>query len=90
MDEHEDSINSGQFDVQMDGNNRGEAIWMDLAASHHSGAGAFVFADGHSESKKWDDPRTLRPVLKKWMAPIAAPGSPDLLWLLERTTSKIE
>jgi len=90
VDEHEDSINSGQFDVAMDGNNRGEAIWMDLAASHHSGAGAFVFADGHAEIKKWHDPRTLRPVLKKWMAPFAAPGSLDLMWLLERTTSKVE
>ncbi len=51
VDEHEDSISEGMFDVQMDGNNRGEAIWMDLAASHHSGAGAFAFVDGYGENE---------------------------------------
>ncbi len=90
VDEHEDSIYEGLFDVQMDGNNRGEAIWMDLAASHHSGAGAFAFADGHAEIKKWQDVRTKRPVLKERFGPFTAPGSPDLQWLHERTTSKIE
>ncbi len=90
VDEHEDSIYEGLFDVVMGGNNRGEAMWMDLPASHHSGAGAFSFADGHAETRRWRDARTLRPVLKQWVDPFTAPGSPDLIWLHERTTSKIE
>jgi len=89
-DEHEDTISSGSFTVLVGPVWGQPTWWLNLPASRHSGAGAFSFADGHAETKRWRDARTLRPVLKQWVDPFTAPGSPDLIWLHERTTSKIE
>jgi prepilin-type N-terminal cleavage/methylation domain-containing protein/prepilin-type processing-associated H-X9-DG protein len=90
IDDHEDSIYSGLFAVVMGGDAAGEPIWMSLPASRHSGGAVLAFADGHAELKKWQDSSTKRPVLKQWIAPFAAPGSPDIQWLHDRTTSKNE
>jgi type II secretory pathway pseudopilin PulG len=57
-------------------------------ASHHGGAGTLTFADGHSETRKWVDPRT-RPELPE-LATLphwnASPGNADLEWLRARAT----
>lgn len=81
--EREDSINDGWFGVDMLANQ------VDYPASYHNNAGALVFADGHSEIKRWRDPRTT-PVLKKGeLLPlnVPMPNNPDLEWLRERTTA---
>jgi prepilin-type N-terminal cleavage/methylation domain-containing protein/prepilin-type processing-associated H-X9-DG protein len=90
IDEREDSINDGWFAVRM-----GDMVWglwlVDYPASYHNGAGGINFADGHSEIKKWIDPRTT-PVLKVGQTiPLQVPMNPanaDMTWLQERTTTK--
>lgn len=81
--EREDSINDGWFGVDMLNNQ------VDYPASYHNNAGALTFADGHSEIKKWIDPRTT-PLLKRGeLIPlnVAMANNPDLEWLRERTTA---
>ncbi len=94
LDEREDSINDGWFAVNMDGYDpiRPTAYTIvDFPASYHNGAGGFAFADGHSEIRKWLDPRT-RPVLKFGQSLSlgqASPNNPDVAWLQERTSVKV-
>ena len=71
LNEHPDSINDSVFHF-IEGHLPTAAAWRDLPASSHYGGGAnFSFADGHSEIKKWRDPRTKLPVKMetKWWAP---------------------
>ena len=92
LDEREDSIDDGYFAVNMTGfpDQPRQIIWVNYPASYHSGAGGLVFADGHSEIKKWRDPRTIPPLVKGVLMPlnVASPNNPDLIWIQERTTSK--
>ena len=86
IDEHEDSINDGYFYGSMYGE-----FWIDLPASRHNGASSTLsFADGHVESKRWLDPRTSKPIERIKLYGLPSPNNPDLFWLMERTTSKIE
>ncbi|MBI4663060.1 MAG: type II secretion system protein [Verrucomicrobia bacterium] len=92
MDEREDSINDGEMVVGMTGYPDRPQQWMmvDYPASYHGGAGGLSFADGHSEIKKWQDPRT-RPLLRKGqLLPlnVASPNNQDVFWLMERSTRK--
>ena len=83
LDEREDSINDAWWAVDMLNN------LVDYPASYHNGAGGLFFADGHSEIKKWLDPRTV-PVLKRGqLIPlnVPSPGNVDMDWIRERTTS---
>ena len=90
-DEREDRINNGFFVVDMRGfnpRNLNSLQLVDIPASYHNGAGGVTFADGHSEIKKWLDPRT-KPSLKPGRNLALRAGSPnnrDVLWLQERST----
>ena len=90
IDEREDSINDGWWAVRM-GDKYGGLWLVDYPASYHNGAGGINFADGHSEIKKWIDPRTT-PILKKGEnIPLQVsmdPANADMAWLQERTTSR--
>jgi prepilin-type N-terminal cleavage/methylation domain-containing protein len=81
--EREDSINDGWFGVDMLNN------LVDYPASYHNNAGALTFADGHSEIKKWIDPRTTPELKRGELIPlnVPMPNNPDLEWLRERTTA---
>lgn len=89
LDEHPDSINDSVFHV-IEGHLPTTAAWRDLPASYHYGGGCnFSFADGHSEIKKWKDPRTILPVKMqaKWWAPsgdYAVRSSADYIWVNDR------
>ena len=90
MDEREDSINDGEMIVGMTGFPDKPAQWkmVDYPAGYHNRAGGLSFADGHSEIKKWVDPRTV-PVLKRGQEiplNVPSPNNKDVLWLMERTT----
>jgi hypothetical protein len=93
LDQREDSINWGNFMTHMDGfDPRNPAMYkftMDLPGAYHKQACGFSFADGHSEIRKWRDPRTTPP-LKPQTAPsssdTASPRNEDVAWLQERTT----
>ena len=92
LDEREDSINDGEFVVGMGGYPDKPAQWkiVDFPASYHNRAGGFSFADGHSEIKKWLDPRTT-PYLKKGQGlPLNVPSAnnQDVLWMMDRSTRR--
>lgn len=80
IDEREDSINEGFFGVIQDQPQIG-----DWPASYHNDAGGINFADGHSEIKKWIDPRTKPPVErgKTQTQLVNTPDNPDLMFLQE-------
>ena len=92
IDEREDSINDGEMIVGMFGFPDKPAQWkiVDYPAGYHGRAGGLSFVDGHSEIKKWTDPRTI-PALKKGALlnlNVSSPNNPDVYWLMERTTRK--
>ncbi|MEW6157690.1 MAG: type II secretion system protein [Verrucomicrobiota bacterium] len=83
LDEHPDSINDGAFHV-LAGLTKATAQWRDLPASYHNGACGFSYADGHSEMKKWLDPRTIQPVQFKEWKNFSVRGSVDYEWINDR------
>ena len=86
IDEHEDSINDPAFfNQQLD-----RGLVYDFPASRHSGAGTLAFVDGHVETKKWLDARTRKPVLRETFFSDYQAGNPDLYWLYERATLRIQ
>jgi len=92
LDEREDSINDGEFVVGMTGYPDKPSSWMivDYPASYHNRACGFSFVDGHSEIKKWVDPRTT-PVLKKGQGlnlNVGSPNNKDVFWMMDRSTRK--
>ena len=90
LDEHPDGINAGGF-ANMMIENPAQAKIIDFPASYHNGAAGISFADGHAEIKKWLDART-RPT-PKWnnnlQLNVASPNNQDMIWLAERTSSRI-
>lgn len=90
LDEREDSINDGYFVVDMAGwPTRSQQI-VDYPASYHNNAAGFSFADGHSEIKKWSDPRTTPKINKGNMAlNVAMYNNKDLYWMMEKSTRKL-
>jgi prepilin-type N-terminal cleavage/methylation domain-containing protein/prepilin-type processing-associated H-X9-DG protein len=88
IDEHGDSINDGFFFVAM-----GKNDWYDLPGNYHGGSGAFSFADGHSEIKRWNDGNVRgRAVTGKSITGFTStpsdPNSSDLGWVEDRTSAK--
>jgi prepilin-type N-terminal cleavage/methylation domain-containing protein/prepilin-type processing-associated H-X9-DG protein len=92
LDEREDSINDGMFVVDMGGfpDSPDSFRIVDIPASYHGGAGGLSFADGHSETKKWIDPRTSEPFIKGVGTPYdrPSPGNADIAWMQERSTRR--
>ncbi len=90
LDEREDSINDGYFNVSMEGFPNTPTLWeiLDYPASYHNRAGGFSFADGHSEIRKWRDSRTVPKVQKGGSIPLGvkSANNQDVLWLMERAT----
>jgi len=94
IDEHPDSLNDGFFCIDMNGYpNPASTSLPDVPASYHNGAGGLAFADGHSEIKRWRDGRTKPPVKRMDLGSTGyragQPNNPDILWLWERTTRKV-
>jgi prepilin-type N-terminal cleavage/methylation domain-containing protein len=93
LDQREDTINWGNFMTHMDGFDPREPakykFTMDLPGEYHKKACGFSFADGHSEIKKWRDPRTTPPLKYQQAAPSGDTPSPrnvDVEWLQDHTT----
>lgn len=89
IDEHEDSINDGQFRISLSDTGFLE-WWLDVPASRHKGIGTLAFGDGHAETKKWLDSRTTPPVTRAYNNAFESSGNRDLHWLQERSTAKID
>ena len=90
LDEREDSINDGEMVVGMWGYPDRPQEWkiVDYPASYHAGAGGLSFVDGHSETRKWLDPRTTPPLSKALSLNVSSPNNKDVFWLMERSTRK--
>ncbi len=86
-DEHEDSINDGRFEVSY----AAEPGFDEMPANRHSGRGAFSFADGHVDLKRWVDPRTrilvTRPAVQ--LVGVMQANNPDNFWLLDHATAPL-
>ncbi len=94
LDMREDLINWGNFMTEMDGYSPPQpqqySFTSDLPGSYHNQACGFSFADGHSEIKRWLDPRTMPPLvpggnpLAVWFTP--SPFNQDVAWLQDHST----
>jgi len=94
LDMREDSVNWSnflQFMMGYDPYDPGQWSLGDMPGMYHNRAAGFSFADGHSEIKKWIDPRTTPPLLP---APqiinvpaSAAQNNPDVYWLMDHSTT---
>ena len=63
----------------------------DLLPFYHGNATSYSFADGHSELKRWKDPRSLVPLWKgknQWIGLMRQPNNRDIAWLQERATRR--
>ena len=65
LDEHPDSINDGYFVNRAYSTN-----WYDLPASYHNGGASFSFADGHSETHRWQSDLTKQPPRPSTVSPL--------------------
>ena len=93
LDEREDSINDGWFAIDMNGYDPRTPegyIIVDYPAAWHNRAGTVSFADGHAETRRWKDNRTMP--THRYGVPIAlgqpSPENRDVAWLQERTSRK--
>jgi prepilin-type N-terminal cleavage/methylation domain-containing protein len=93
MDEREDSMNDGEMIVGMSGWPETPTAWkiVDYPGGYHNKAAGLSFVDGHSEIKRWLDPRTV-PVLRRGVEiplNVASPNNRDVYWLMEHTTRSL-
>jgi prepilin-type processing-associated H-X9-DG protein len=86
VDERDDSIDDGEFAIDMVANQI-----PNVPASYHGGSGGVTFADGHAEIHRWRTPEVLRSQqmgtqATKWeFMPVAA-NNLDLQWLRTHAT----
>jgi len=94
LDMREDSIDIGNFATDMTGwpDKPAQTGFYDYPASYHNRAGGLSFADGHSEIRRWLDPRTMPALVKGGLVPdvIPSPRNKDIIWLQERATRKLK
>lgn len=90
LDMREDSIDMGNFATRMAGwpDDPSAYGFYDLPGSYHHLADGFSYADGHSEIKRWQDPRTMPPIISDGFVNdnFSSPGNPDVAWLQHRAT----
>lgn len=93
LDEREDSINDGEFCVDMTGYpDQPQRLYIvDYPASYHNNAGGFAFADGHAEIHRWRDGRTMPSLRIGQTIPlnVASPNNSDVLWMQEHSTRRL-
>jgi prepilin-type N-terminal cleavage/methylation domain-containing protein/prepilin-type processing-associated H-X9-DG protein len=88
VDERDDSIDDGEFAIDMVGNQI-----VNVPAGYHGGSGGLTFADGHAEIHRWRTPEVLRSQqtgaqTKKWeFMPVSADNR-DLLWMRAHATAR--
>lgn len=94
LDMREDRVNWSNFMTDMTGyspsNPGAYSFTSDMPGMYHNHAGGFSFADGHSEIKRWLDPRTT-PALQDGGDPTAiadtpSPNNRDVAWLQDHST----
>jgi len=91
LDMRPDSIDIGNFAVNMQGfspYSPGNYAFYDLPGFYHNRACGFSFADGHSEIKKWLDPRTMPALSETSLVndTFNSPYNKDIAWLQDHAT----
>jgi len=90
LDMREDSIDMGNFAARMAGwpNDPSAYGFYDLPGYYHHLACGFSFADGHSEIRRWQDTRTMPPLVPNGFVndQFSSPDNQDVAWLQERAT----
>jgi prepilin-type N-terminal cleavage/methylation domain-containing protein len=82
MDVHPNSICWPPFGVQMVNDS-----FFNFPGSSHNRAAVVSYSDGHIETHRWLDPRTLAAYSTDYHKHAdASPGNKDLVWMRERTT----
>ena len=95
LDERVETLSESVFYLSMDSYpNRPQASsFFDYPGASHDGACGVSFADGHTEIRKWRDPRTcpgrVTPTGDGYNAEVPSPNNPDIYWLQERCTSRL-
>src|SRR5262249_16020544 len=97
LDEREDWSYEANLWLDMSGYPNQPALLQingDLPAAYHNGSGSLSFADGHVEARRWSDSRTVPPLLKGSLVPVASraqrsPQNRDLAWLQEHATRQM-
>lgn len=97
-DQREDTINYGNFLIDMTGWDDAPELtqWqVDLPGSYHGNAGGLSFSDGHSETRRWVDARTMPPLRRgqSWVNgefSLLQPNNRDIRWLQERSTRRLK
>lgn len=103
LDEREDAINWGNFFTDMSGYPTAAAPagsptaykLSDMPGIYHNNACGFSFADGHSEIKKWLDPRTYPPMQFETLVfdgstETPSPRNVDVAWLQDHATRPLK
>jgi prepilin-type N-terminal cleavage/methylation domain-containing protein/prepilin-type processing-associated H-X9-DG protein len=94
LDMREDRVNWSNFMTDMTGyqppNPGAYKFTSDMPGMYHNNAAGFSFADGHSEMKRWLDPRTTPPLQDggnpTGVASTPSPNNPDVAWLQDHST----
>ena len=86
IDERDDSIDDGEFALDMEVNQI-----VNFPAGYHGGSGGVTFADGHAEIHKWRSAELQAPQqgaesVKEQFTMVAA-NNVDLLWLRTHATA---
>jgi prepilin-type N-terminal cleavage/methylation domain-containing protein/prepilin-type processing-associated H-X9-DG protein len=93
LDEREDCINWGNYQTDMDGYQppapQKYGFYQDLPGFYHQRAAGFSFADGHSETHRWLDDRTMPPLKPGTSTPpsllLPVPRDIDVAWMQDRS-----
>ena len=86
VDEDENSIDSGSFDVCMNVKPTSMVSWP---GTRHNFGASFSFADGHAEIHKWRDGRTQNKAPHRFgPTTVGPPDNPDILWLQQHTSAR--
>jgi prepilin-type N-terminal cleavage/methylation domain-containing protein len=98
-DQREDTVDLGNFFIAMSGWPDAPQLtrWsFEFPAFYHGRAGGLSFADGHSEIRRWQDPRSMPPIMKDRSLPTdgsivanVQPNNRDIIWLQERATRRM-
>jgi prepilin-type N-terminal cleavage/methylation domain-containing protein/prepilin-type processing-associated H-X9-DG protein len=88
LDEQGDSINDGFFLFNMNYAATSSPRWYDRPGAYHGGVGAFSFADGHAEDRRWHDPAiTPDPVIGVNNPPYnGSTSAGDIAWMYSHTS----
>jgi len=90
LDMREDSVDMGNFAVNMAGWPSKPASYgfWDLPGFYHNVSCSFCYADGHSEFKRWLDPRTTPPLKPGigYSDRFNSPNNVDVAWLQDHAT----